>query len=255
MKKVLVSILLITVLMVPATAVMAQEMEVENEEPADPSLEENVNSNEAVAEVNGEEITQEDLNEQANVNQLLQQLSQVDQQLVQILAESDAGSEVLEEYQTTQLDSIIDNVLLEQQAEEEGIELGEEEKEEIYEEQKAQILEQNQMDEEQFASALEEQGYESEEEYKEEFLNNPQLKVNQLIEEEVADNIEVSEEELEEAYEENKDAFAQQQGEEETSFEDLKPQLEQMLTQQKRNEKVDEYVSDLREDAEIEKNI
>ncbi|MFW5961860.1 MAG: peptidylprolyl isomerase, partial [bacterium] len=62
-----------------------------------------------------------------------------------------------------------------------------------------------------------------------------------------------SEEELEEAYEENKDAFAQ--GEEDVSFEDLKPQLEQMLTQQKRNEKVDEYVSDLKENADIEKMI
>ncbi|MFN2340760.1 MAG: SurA N-terminal domain-containing protein [Halanaerobium sp.] len=252
MKKVLVSILLITVLMVPAT-VMAQEMEIEGEEPADPSLEENVNSNQVVAEVNDEEITQEDLNQQANINQLLQQLNQVDQQLVQIMTNSEAGNNVLEEYQKKQLDSIIDNVLLEQQAEKEGIELGQQEKEEIYEEQKAAILEQNQMDEEQFQAALEQQGFENEEAYKNEFLNNPQIKVNKLIEEEVTNGIEVSEDELEEAYEENKDAFAQ--GEEDVSFEDLKPQLEQMLTQQKRNELVNEYLSELREDAEIEKNI
>ncbi|MFW5749224.1 MAG: SurA N-terminal domain-containing protein [Halanaerobium sp.] len=252
MKKVLVSILLITVLMVPTT-IMAQEMEVDTDQPADPSLEENVDSNSTVAEVNGEEITQEELNKQANVNQLLQRLGQVDQQLVQILAESEAGSDVLEKYQKEQLDSIIDNVLLEQQAEEEGISLSDEEKEEKYQEQKKAIMEQNKMDEEQFASALEQQGFESEEEYKEEFLNNSQLKVNKLIEEEVASDIEITEDELKEAYEENKDAFAQ--GEGDVSFEKLKPQLEQMLKQQKQNEKVDEYLSNLKEDADIEKMI
>lgn len=252
MKKILVSILLITVLMVPTT-IMAQDMELDGEQPADPSLEENINSNSTVAVVNGEEITQKELSQQANVNQLLQQLSQVDQQLVQILANSEAGSNVLEAYQKEQLDSIIDNVLLAQQAEEEGISLSQQEKEEIYEEQKSAILDQNQMSEEQFLSALEQQGFESEEAYKEQFLNNPQLKTNKLIEEEVASDIEVTEEELQSAYEENKDAFAQ--GEGDTSFEEVRPQLEQMLRRQKRQQKINQYLSSLREDAEIEKNI
>src|SRR6056297_2174524 len=126
MKKVLVSILLITVLMVPA-AVMAQEMELDGDQPADLSLKENINSNSIVAEVNGEEITQQKLNQQANINQLLQRISRIDQQLVQILAESEAGSNVLKQYQKEQLNSIIDNVLLEQQAEKEGISLSNQE--------------------------------------------------------------------------------------------------------------------------------
>ncbi|PTW03461.1 SurA-like protein [Halanaerobium saccharolyticum] len=252
MKKVLVSLLLITVLMVPTT-VMAQEMELNGEQPADPSLEENINSNSAVAEVNGEEITQAELNQQANVNQLLQQLSQIDQQLVQILAQSEAGSEVIKEYQKQKLDSIIDNVLLKQQAKEKGISLSQQEKEEIYKEQKAAILEQNQMDEEEFLSVLEKQGFENEEAYKKEFLSNPQIKINKLIEEEVAAEIEISEEELKKAYEKNKDAFAQSG--KDTDFEDLKPQLEKMLRQQKRNKKISQYLSNLREEAEIEKMI
>jgi len=252
MKKVLVSILLITVLMVPAT-IMAQDMELDAEQPADPSLKENINSNSTVAEVNGEKITQEELNQQANVNQLLQRVSQIDRQLVQILAESEAGSQVLEQYQKKQLDSIINNVLLKQKAEKAGITLNDEEKEEIYQEQKKAIMEQNEMDEEQFSSALEQQGFENEEAYKEEFLNNPQLKVNKLIEKEVASDIEISEEELKEAYEENKEVFAQ--GEGQVSFEKLKPQLEQMLTQQKRNQKINQYLSNLKENADIEKMI
>jgi hypothetical protein len=250
MKKILVSLLLITVLMVP-TAVMAQEM---NGEPADPNLGQNLNANQVVATVNGEKITSQQLSQQANVNQILQQVSQIDQQLAQLLASSEAGNTVLEELQKAKLDSLIDNVLLEQAAEESDINLTQAEKDEIYEQQKSQILQQNQMDQEQFLSILEQQGYEDEAAYKEEFSNNPQIKSNKLIEEEVLANIEVSEEELQQAYEENKDAFAQS-GQEDTSFEDLKPQLEQMLKQQKQSQAINQYLEELREDAEIEKNI
>ena len=252
MKKILVSILLITVLMVPTT-IMAQEMELDGQQPADPALEKNINSNSIVAEVNSEEITQAELKQQANINQLLKRVSRIDQQLVKILAESKAGNNVLKEYQKQQLDSIIDNILLEQKAEEEGISLSSQEKDEIYQKQKQAILDQNKMDEDQFLSVLEKQGYENETEYKNEFLNNPQLKVNKLIEEEIAADIEVSESELKEAYESNKEIFAQ--GKENVSFEKLKPQLKQMLKQQKKRKKIDNYLSDLRKDAEITKNI
>lgn len=250
MKKILISILLITVLMVP-TAVMAQEM---NGEPADPALSENLNANQVVATVNGEEITSQQLAQQINVNQILQQVSQVDQQLAQLLASSEAGKTILNELRKAKLDSVIDNVLLEQAAEESDITLTQAEKDEIYQQQKSAILEQNQMNEEQFLSILEQQGYENEAAYKEEFSNNPQIKINKLIEEKVLANIEISEEELQQAYDENKDAFAQS-GQENTSFEDLKPQLEQMLKQQKQSQAINQYLDQLREDAEIEKNI
>ncbi len=250
MKKILVLLLLITVLMVP-TAVMAQEdMDLDGEQPADQSL---AQEDEVVATVNGEEISSQQLAQQANVNQILQQVSQVDQQLAQLLSSSEAGNEVLEELQKAKLDSLIDNVLLEQAAEESDITLSQEEKDEIYEEQKKQILEQNQMDEEQFLSALEQQGFEDEDAYKKEFSNNPQIKINKLIEEEVLTDIDISEEEMQEAYDENEEAFAQSG--EETSFEELKPQIEQMLRQQKQSQAINEYLEELREDAEIEKNI
>jgi DNA-binding transcriptional regulator GbsR (MarR family) len=109
------------------------------------------------------------------------------------------------------------------------------------------------MDEEQFLSILEQRGYENEEAYKEEFSNNPQIKINKLIEEEVLADIEVSEEELKSAYEENKEAF--EQSGQDASFEKLKPQLEQMLKQQQQSQAINQYLDKLREDAEIEKNI
>lgn len=250
MKKVLISLLLITVLMVPTT-VLAQEM---NGEPADPALGENLNANQVVATVNGEDVTSQQLAQQVNVNQILQQVGQVDQQLAQLLASSEAGKTILNELRKAKLDSLIDNVLLEQAAEESDITLTQAEKDEIYQQQKSAIMQQNQMDEEQFLSILQQQGYENEAAYKEEFSNNPQIKINKLIEEKVLADIEISEEELQQAYDENKDAFAQS-GQENTSFEDLKPQLEQMLKQQKQGQAINQYLDQLREDAEIEKNI
>jgi hypothetical protein len=249
MKKILLSFLLITVLMVP-TVVMAQNMEMNGEEPADQSLNSN---NQIIATVNGEEITSQQLAQQANVNQILQQVSQVDQQLAQILASSEAGSQVLEELQNAKLDSIIDSILLKQAAEKSDISLSQAEKDEIYQQQKNAIIKQQQMNEEQFLSILEQQGYENEAAYKEEFSNNPQIKINKLIEEEVVANIEVSEDELQQAYDENKDALAQSG--QDASFEKIKPQLEQMLKQQKQGQAINQYLSELKEDAEIEKNI
>jgi len=249
MKKILVSLLLITVLMVP-TAALAQNTESNSEKNAAQSLNQ---GNQVVATVNGEEISSQQLAQQANVNQILQQVSQIDQQLAQLLASSEAGNTVLQELQKAKLDSLIDNVLLEQAAEESDITLTQEEKNKIYEEQKAAILQQNQMDEEQFLSILEQRGYENEEAYKEEFSNNPQIKINKLIEEEVLADVEVTEAELKSAYEENKEAF--EQSGQEASFEKLKPQLEQMLKQQQQSQAINQYLDKLREDAEIKKNI
>jgi len=225
-------------------------MEMDEEQPGNQSLNQ---GNQVVATVNGEEITSQQLAQQANVNQILQQVSQIDQQLAQLLLSSEAGNTVMEELQQAKLDSLIDNVLLKQAAEEADITLTQAEIDEIYEQQKSSILEQNQMSEEQFLSVLEQQGYENEAAYKEEFSNNPQIKINKLIEEEVMADIEISEEELKQAYEENKDAL--EQSGQDTSFEEIKPRLEQMLKQQQQSQAINEYLEELRENAEIEKNI
>lgn len=235
--------------MVPTT-VMAQDMEIDGEQPADQTLNPN---NQVVATVNDENITSQQLAQQANINQVLQQVSQVDQQLAQLLASSEAGNKVLKELRNEKLDSIIDNVLLKQAAEEADITLSQKEKDEIYQQQKNAILKQQQMTEEQFLSILKKQGYENEAAYKKEFSNNPQIKINKLIEEEVIANIEISEKEMKKAYEENKEALAQ--SDKDTSFEKIKPQLEQMLKQQKQGQAINQYLAELRENAEIEKNI
>lgn len=249
MKKILISLLLITVLMVPTVA-LAQDAEMNGEQSADQSQNQ---SKQVVATVNGEEITSQQLAQQANVNQVLQQIGQVDKQLAQILATSEAGQEVMNKLQKAKLDGLIDNVLLRQAAEESDITLTQKEKDEIYKQQKQSILQQNKMSEEQFLSVLEQQGYENEAAYKKEFSNNPQIKINKLIEEEVMADIEISEEELKQAYEENKAALAQSG--QDASYEEIKPRLRQMLKQQQQSQAIQDYLEELREDAKIEKNI
>ena len=238
--------------MVPTTVLAQEDVEINPDQPADSSLKNGIN-NKVVATVNGEEITSKELAQQSNVNQILQKVGQVDQQLAQILASSDAGKKVMEELQKAKLDNVIDNVLLKQQVEEKDITLSQSERDEIYNQQKKRVLEQNQMSEEQFKNILEQQGYESEAAYKEEISSNPGIKINKLIEQEVVADIEVSEKEIKNFYDENKDRLSQ--GGQDTSFEDLKPRIEQMLKQQKQSEAINQYLEKLREEADISKNI
>jgi hypothetical protein len=253
MKKKLVIFFLVTALIVPTT-IFAQDMEINSDQPADPSLEKNAQQqNQVVAKVNGEKITQQELAKQANVNQLLQQLSQIDQTFVQLLVNSKEGNALLETYQKKQLDSIINNVLLKQEVKEENITLSSSEADEFYQKQKQTILKNNNMSEEEFKSALKNQGYASESEYKKKIMENPQFKIKKLIEEEVVNNIQVSEKELKQAFENNKENFQQQN--KNVSFEDVKPRLEQMLVQQKQSKQISQYLEKLRNEADIEKNI
>lgn len=252
MKKILISLLLISVLMVPTTVLAQEDVEINPDKPADSSLENGINNN-VVATVNGEEITAKELSQQSNINQIMQQVGQVDQQLAQILASSDAGKKVMKELQKKKLDSVIDNVLLKQQVEEKNITLSQSEKDEIYKQQKKRVLEQNQMSEKQFKNILKQQGYESEAAYKKEISSNPGIKINKLIEQEVTSDIEVSEKEMKNFYDKNKDRLSQSG--KDTSYEDLKPRIKQMLKQQKQSKAINQYLEKLRKEADISKNI
>lgn len=250
MKKLISLFLLLTILSLPAAA--AQELELETNKPADPSLAQGLNNN-VVATVNGQKINSQQLAKQLNFNQLLKQVNQVDQNLAQILAGSEAGKEVLEELKVAKLDNLINSVLLKQQVEKEGIELSQSETDKIYQKQKEAIMKQNQMTEKDFANILKKQGYQDESEYKDKFANNPQLKINKLIEKKVVSKIEVSEKEIKKAYQKNKKAFSQ--SDQEPTYKKLKPRLKRMLKNQKKNQAIDKYLKDLRENAEINKNI
>lgn len=250
MKKFLYLFLVLSLLVFSATAA-AQDLELNPDQRSEPALSQGANNTAAV--VNGEKITAQKLKEQLNINQTLQRVSRVDQNLAQILASSQPGSQVLERLKQAKLDNLINNLLLEQQVEKEDISLSQAEKDEIYQQQKKAIMKQNQMSEKEFASILEKQGYQNEADYKKKFSNNPQLKINKLIEKKVVSEIEISEKELKKAYNQNKNALSQSG--QNISYEKIKPRLKQMLKQRQKNQAVKQYLDDLRKEAEIKKNI
>ncbi|SDF94956.1 SurA N-terminal domain-containing protein [Halanaerobium congolense] len=251
MKKRILSSLLIIVLILPVT-VFAQDLDLNSKQPADPNLKNKMESN-IVAKVNGEKITSKELAQKASTNQLLMKINQIDQQFLQTLTSTESGKKVLKEYQKQQLDNLINNILLQQKAENVGITLNQKEKEQLYQQQKKRILKNNNLNQEKYLSILKNQGYKNEKEYKQQFLKNPQLKVNKLIEEKVVSNINVTSSEIKQFYEKNKEQFTKD--DKTQPLEKVKPQIKELLKQQKRNKKISQYVKNIREKAEIKKNI
>ena len=164
---------------------------------------------EVVATVNEEEITRTELQQAAGTQQLIMQIAQTNQQFAQLLYSSEAGQELLEEFNKTKLEEVINNTLLQQAAADSNVELTEKEKNEMFNKQVAQIKQQNNLTDEQFVSALNKQGIESIEQYKKMFLENENLLIQKFIEEKVLADLEVSDEEAKEFYNNNTQRYKQ----------------------------------------------
>lgn len=250
-KRMIITLLLLVLCFALPAAVLAQDAD--SGQTADSTLSGDMEGDTVIAVVNGEDITANQLNQKADLRSKLQRINRIDSQLAQILTNSDAGKLVLRKYQRAKLDALIDNVLLEQQVEADNISLTQAEKDEIYQQQKQAIMQKNDMTEAEFKSVLEKQGFNDEQDYKDQFTSNPQLKVNKLIKEKVISDITVTESELQQEYDRNKDAF--QQSKKEITFAKVKPQLEKMIKQQKQNQAIQQYLVKLRKEADIEIKI
>ncbi|MGM0410933.1 MAG: peptidylprolyl isomerase [Bacillota bacterium] len=166
---------------------------------------------EIAAVVNGEEISITELDQYANMQQLIMQLYQSNQQFTQLLLQSEAGQNLMNEYRKTKLDGLITSELLKMEAKNRNIELNEEEKDQMFNQQLENIKSSNNMSEEQLLSNLSQQGISSLDEYKKVFLesNNENLLVNKLMQE-VTSDINISDERAEEYYNNNKSQFEHQ---------------------------------------------
>ncbi len=192
-----------------------------------------------VAEVNEEEI----LKEEFETNYKGQFMQAVQQSQM-------TGKEVDQDQLKVQIaENMVGTELLVQEAENEGYDSSEEEVNETLDEIVAQNgLESN----DDFFSALEEQGTGEEEVMSQIEM---QVKVDQLIES-VSGDIEPTEEELKEAYEQVK-AQQEQMGEdaEVPSFEEVKPDLKEQLIMQKQGEETQKLIEKLREEADVTINL
>ena len=173
---------------------------------------ESTSSNESevdlAAVVNGEKITISELDQFANMQQLIMSLYQSNQQFTQLLLQSEAGQDLLNEYRKTKLDGMITMELLKMEAEKRNVELSEDEKDKMFNEQLASIKQKNNLTNDQLLSTLNEQGISSLEEYKGMFLENNKdnLLINKLMQE-VTNKVNISDEEAKEYYNNNKNQY------------------------------------------------
>jgi len=205
-------------------------------------------NNEMGAKVGDQNITETQLNQVANTQQLLMQIAQVDQNLAQVLNDTDSGKKLLDEYRKLKLDELINEMVLKIEAEKRGINLTQSEKEEMFNNHIQQIKEQNGLTDEQLLNALKQQGIESLKQYQELFLANSNLTVNKLVEEEIINKISVSDAEAEEVYNINQDQF-------DASFAEVKEEIKTNIIQQKLQMALKNLIDNAKESIEIEKYL
>lgn len=228
------------------------DSEEENEENAEAPTEEEVAENseemmempepdlegipEVVAEVNGEEISQEEFTQ--TYESQFQNMAMQQQMM--------GGGEEIEQDELKQqvAETLVNQELMAQEADNREYTASEDDVNEMID----QLTEQNGMeDRDELFAAFEEQGMPEDELTS---LLETQIKVDQLIEEESGE-IEPTEEELQEMYDEMLEMQGQTEGEGEApSFEELEPQLVQQYEMEKQGEAVQALIETLNEDAD-----
>lgn len=158
--------------------------------------------------INGNKVTVDEVDEAIDLKGLINTLYQVDQQFLQVLLQTEAGSVLLNEYRKTYLEDIIMRKLLEEDVVNKNITLTAEKKEEIFNDHYEYFLLQNQLTEEQFVNILNMQGIGGLADYKALFMeqNEMVLLINEL-QSSIIDSVEVSDAEIEEYYNNNKAGF------------------------------------------------
>lgn len=204
---------------------------------------------EEVATVNGESITQEELTQATQTQQIIMSLSQQFRSFAQFLMTSEAGNKFLDEYRKNVLDQLIDQKLAEQKMEEMEISVSESDVQSEID----TIIEENEQ-------------FESEEDIDDYLQENQNMSLDdfrsrleedlktQKLREEVTGEVTVTEEEIEAFYEENKANYTNQDGEEQPLSE-VKDQIEEQLEMQEQEEEYSEWLAEVREEADISKNM
>lgn len=192
-----------------------------------------------VAEVNDSEISKEEFETayQGMFMQASQQTQMTGEEVDQDQLKQDAA------------ESLVQNELLEQEADNQEINVSDEEVDETL----TELAEQNGMESsDDLLAALEQQGT-GEEEVRSEV--ETQVKMEELIASEAGD-IEVTDEEVQEMYDQMTEQQEQMAGSEggETelpALEEVRPEIENQIESQKQAEHAQELVADLREDADV----
>jgi len=181
--------------------VLAQDMEDINETVTEETPE-------VAAYVNGEEISMQELGQFSGLRNILMDLLQSNQEFATVILQTEAGQNVVEEFQKLKLEQLITNELLVQEAKNRGLEVSEQEMNNIFNQQISALKQQNNLNDEQLEQAIQQQGFESMEEYKNIFFENNMngFLVNKLREK-VVNQVKISDQDAEEYYENNQEEY------------------------------------------------
>ncbi|MCC3145918.1 peptidyl-prolyl cis-trans isomerase [Halanaerobium sp. Z-7514] len=160
------------------------------------------------AVVNGEEISQQELEGFSDLNEILMTILQTNQEFGTVLLQTEAGQEVIEEYMRYKLDQLVSTKLMVQEAKNREIEVSEQEINEIIDQQIAGIKQQNNLTDQQLEMALRQEGFSSLDEYKALLIaSNRDRFFIEKLRTEVTEEITISDAEAEEFYNENQAQF------------------------------------------------
>ena len=190
--------LTVIILLIFSISVMAQ------------NIEDAVSLDEAgpAAVVNGEEISRQELEGFAALNEILMDILQSNQEFGTVLLQTEAGQEVIEEFMRYKLDQLISTKLMVQEAKNRGIEVSEQEINEIIDQQIAGIKQQNNLNDQQLEMALQREGFASLDEYKSLLIaSNMDRFFIEKLRTEITEEVSVSDSEVEEFYSENQAQF------------------------------------------------
>ncbi|MDI3548872.1 MAG: peptidyl-prolyl cis-trans isomerase [Halanaerobiales bacterium] len=173
-----------------------------------PVLAEGEAADNIAAVVNGEEITTSQVDQYANLQQVIMQLYQANQEFSRLLFTTNAGQDLINEYRKLKLNELIIKKLLQAEAKNQGIILNQEKKDEIFNKQIEAIEENNNITEDQLVEALKKQGIESLEAYKKIFFeqNEGAILIGEL-QKKIFDSITVEDKAVEDYYNKNIDSY------------------------------------------------
>ncbi|MFN2362820.1 MAG: peptidyl-prolyl cis-trans isomerase [Halarsenatibacteraceae bacterium] len=193
---VLIGFLALTLLV--GSSVSAQEME-----------------DETAAIINGEEVSVLDIDEVIGTEQVVMQVFQTNQEFGQLLLQTEAGRDLMNEFRKSKFDEFLTYYLLNREVEEKGIEMTAEDRDEFFEDHLELVMAQNNLNEQQLLQALQQQDIQSLDQYKEMFLEmNEEDMLIFALQEETVGPIEITEEDMQEYYDNNQGRFEVEAGSE-----------------------------------------
>jgi parvulin-like peptidyl-prolyl isomerase len=162
-----------------------------------------------VAIVNGEEVTLELLNSEADVNGLLIKISEVNQTFFNVLSNTDEGVKLLMRYKRAILDQLIDKLLVVQFAEKYGQRPSDEEVKQFVNKQISDYLDSQGIDEETFDMYLQYANMGTLEDFKKKLFFNALVNMSiQNLFDYISKGATVTEEEIKSYYNDNIDYFS-----------------------------------------------